>query len=319
MFKVINLLHLDKYEVYMSNLKIRFKLHGLEFEAEGDVQAVKEEFADIKLILANSLNNTLINTIPFQESQLQGDIEKSINERDISERTEAGSYPHINDLITKNTIDTESDWLLIHSFYSSEYGLNSFTKEDVKTHYELSKRANKNRFSNFSKNMKIVIRKSYIKSLNDNEFLISDIGKSYINQLLAGDYQPKRLPSPPKTNPKVTKTKQSPKVKKAVQYYNHLSTDEIENLTNFVREKKAKSIKSKLLLILKWYQVTKKTNGLELGELNYALSLFGKVSENLVQILRNLRNEQPSLITITEDNKFKLTPPADLFIKKNHN
>lgn len=96
-------------------------------------------------------------------------------------------YPTLKDLLIKNYPKSEVEWILCYAFYASDYGNETFTKEDIVTGYEENKRYSSSSKANLSNNIKNCVKKDWIKSINDNEFIMKQAGKDYASQVVTGN------------------------------------------------------------------------------------------------------------------------------------
>jgi hypothetical protein len=78
-------------------------------------------------------------------------------------------YPHIDDLLHRRSL-TEMEWILVFSFYESEYGQKTFTLDKVRTAY-LSKRRKDSRIKNFSSNWGGLL-KTYFSTVSEGVYQI---------------------------------------------------------------------------------------------------------------------------------------------------
>ena len=110
---------------------------------------------------------------------------------------EGVNHPNLKDVALKNLPKSEVEWILIYAFYASEFGIKEFTRYDINSQYELSKRKSENTTKNLSSNMNAVIKRGWMKSLDDDEYILENSGKIYALQVLQGNStaKPKRMVS----------------------------------------------------------------------------------------------------------------------------
>jgi hypothetical protein len=96
-------------------------------------------------------------------------------------------YPTLKDLLIKNYPKTETEWILCYSFYSSSFGNDTFTKDDILEKYKDNNRYSKSNAANLSNNLKTCVKKDWIKSVNDDDFIMKDEGKSYAKKVISGN------------------------------------------------------------------------------------------------------------------------------------
>lgn len=117
-----------------------------------------------------------------QRNQVDDEIEYS---EEIEE--ENNDYPTLKDLLIKNYPKTETEWILCYSFYSSSFGNDTFTKDDILEKYKDNNRYSKSNGANLSNNLKACVKKDWIKSVNDDDFIMKDEGKDYAKKVISGN------------------------------------------------------------------------------------------------------------------------------------
>lgn len=98
-----------------------------------------------------------------------------------------GEYPALKDVVTKDLPKSEVEWVLVYCFYASDYGSKEFTREDVSNNYKTTKRWIEQTRRNLSANIGAVVKRDWIKSLNDTEFIMKDTGTTYAKEVVAGN------------------------------------------------------------------------------------------------------------------------------------
>ncbi|MCC6371061.1 MAG: hypothetical protein IT236_08665 [Bacteroidia bacterium] len=136
----------------MENLKMKFKLHGLEFEIEGNEATVKEEFANFKAFITDDLLSKVNIIVPQVTTISPTTTPRRIATTLDTNAIELDDFPAMKEIVKRDLPKSESDWVLIYSFYASQFGESPFTEEDIKNLYEQSGRRNNNRIANFSNN-----------------------------------------------------------------------------------------------------------------------------------------------------------------------
>jgi hypothetical protein len=96
-------------------------------------------------------------------------------------------FPSLRDLVIKDYPKNEAEWVLVYGFYSSNYGKDTFTRENILSKYEETNRKTDARRKNLSKSVSTGVKKDWFKSMNDKEYIILDEGKKYVSAILAGN------------------------------------------------------------------------------------------------------------------------------------
>jgi hypothetical protein len=97
-----------------------------------------------------------------------------------------GHFPSLKDIVIKDLPKSEIEWLLVYSFYSSGFGEKQFPREEIVGLYEQTKRYTSNNRGNLNYNINSAIKKDWIKSINENEFIILEGGLTYVYEILSG-------------------------------------------------------------------------------------------------------------------------------------
>lgn len=112
--------------------------------------------------------------------------------------------PALKDIVAKDLPKTEFEWLLIYSLYASIQSDGFFTRDDMIEKYKESNRWTPQNRKNLSGNIKAVIRKDWIKSTNETQFIVKEEGKQYAYKILSGNSIGKTRKSLTKTNKKIS-------------------------------------------------------------------------------------------------------------------
>ena len=224
-----------------SKLKMRFKLHSLEFELEGREKVVKEEFNNFKSFIIKDL----LNKVNFTENQtdvVTKRVEKNNIDTDIIPVIEIEGEPKLKEVILNDLPSSELEWVLVYAYYVSDFGKNTFTIEDIKSKYEDSGRKNENRFKGLSRNIRRLVNKGYFKVHNDTEFLLKLAGVTSAKAILSGkpksNYTPKKLSPKSKKNSSKKTTSESYNIDRDL---NLRGNSSVPSFKNFYEEKKPNS------------------------------------------------------------------------------
>lgn len=120
---------------------------------------------------------------------------------DASESTQKDTnYPSLQSIMMKNLPSSETEWITIYSFYTSNFGKDIFTRQDIINCYQQTKRKTPQRIKNLSGSIKTVVNSNYINPLNDNQFSILDNGVEKAKEILS------RTSGSPAKNSRTSKT-----------------------------------------------------------------------------------------------------------------
>lgn len=110
--------------------------------------------------------------------------EKQIETKKDEPKTELKDYPIMKDIVIRDLAKTEREWILIYALYSSEFGKNVFTRDDLLNKYSESNRKTKSRHMNLSNNIKNMVKSNQLKFINDDEMLLTSSGKKMAIDIL---------------------------------------------------------------------------------------------------------------------------------------
>lgn len=226
----------------METLKMKFKLHSLEFEIEGKEATVKEEFQNFKNFVTGELLSKINVVVPPVTTISAAPVNQFTRVSDFIS-LESEDFPHIDD-VKRNLECSEAHWMLVFAFYESGYGKNYFSREKIQQIYKMS-RDSGSRMSNFLQNWNTLFKTDnrLIKTIKENEFLLTDKGIETAQKLIKGEITSKAAKEKPSKNKSAqkgeVKSPQSSKKAKTVTNKETLSIDKNLNL----RPKDKKSFK----------------------------------------------------------------------------
>jgi len=300
----------------MDNLKIKFKLHGLEFELEGAEATVKKEFEQFKSFTLEILSK--VNIVTSQvTTTAPGLSPKVILPTQDTTALDSNEYPVMKEIVKRDLPKAETDWILVYAFYASRYGENTFTEEEIKKYYESTSRKNVSRMANLSNNIKSILNKGYIKVHNDEEYLIKSQGIAYVQQILQGNSTAKisnrpspkanNLPTPKASVKKETETKKTKGANTIAFIDLSLPAEEINALTTFYQSRNPKTQNEEVAVVMKWYKDHIKSKEISLEEINYLLNICSKTPSAIEQVLINMKGSKFRWISNAGEAKVQLT------------
>jgi len=117
----------------------------------------------------------------------QIDVDKDEIEDTSYEDVPSSEYPTLKDLLIKNYPKSEVEWILCYAFYASNFGKTTLTKEDITSGYKENGRYSTSNRNNLTNNVKNCVKKDWMKSVNDTEFILRKEGKDYAKQVVSGN------------------------------------------------------------------------------------------------------------------------------------
>jgi hypothetical protein len=282
----------------MENLRLKFKLHGLEFEIEGKEDIVRAEFSQFKEYITGQLLPkinvvTPANALNYNKPLTEG---SEIPIEDITSIQDS-DFPILQEVVKRDLPKNEPDWILIYCFYASKFGEKSFTEQDIKKLYEDTKRKSLNRQKNFIKNFNSVLNKQYIKNLNETEFLVKEKGIKQAATILSGQIKIEEQKNKRKTkggkpkNEKTGKKSSQPSSFKLLRDLNLHPDNEI-SLNDFAATLNYKSNNDKILLVVYYLQETLKIDKISIDHIYTGFDNLGeKIPKSLYQQISDTKNK----------------------------
>ena len=231
-------------------------------------------------------------------------------------------FPHLDDL--GMTLECfEADWLLIYSYYESNFSKKTFTKEAVYKIY-LDRRDSENRRKNIAKNWKPLFQDSYISTMKEKEFKFQAKGIEYVKSLINNTNQNTIL-----RNTKRSKKTKDTDVRKAnkpisaksitFEEFDILKNDSKISLEDFFKEKGSDENTLHRIIIIGYY-ITKinKLNNFTDGHIDFAyrvLSLNNR-PKFLHQTIVNIKNKHFWVDKADELEGWKLTRIGEIFVEE---
>ena len=97
---------------------------------------------------------------------------------------QSNDYPIMKDIVIRDLAKTEREWILIYALYSSDFGKNVLTRDDIWAKYDESNRVTHSRRTNLTNNIKNMIKSGQLKFINDDEMLLTESGVQTATEIL---------------------------------------------------------------------------------------------------------------------------------------
>lgn len=102
-------------------------------------------------------------------------------------------YPTLKQLLIKNLPKNETEWILCYAFYASNYGEDTFKRDDILEKYKESNRTTNSNNANLNNNLNSCIKKDWFKDVNKDEFILKPEGTLYAKEVLKGNSTTKEV------------------------------------------------------------------------------------------------------------------------------
>ena len=245
-----------------NKLKMKFKLHQLEFEIEGNQEVVKEQFENFKSFVIGDLLPKINVEEPIHQptsQQIDTTAQKRIpqaEEIDHIELTEP-DIPTLKDVKLRDLAKTEVDWMIVYCYLAADGGKKTFTRPDIVQLYKDSDRYSDKIANGLAQYFKNLSKKGYIKAPSDTDFIILDGGKQKAFQIFQGNSKSKSTTSRKPTTPKVSSKKISGNKSNSSQKFEfsldkklNLRPDDKESLKEFVNKYQIDSTPKQITVIV---------------------------------------------------------------------
>jgi hypothetical protein len=151
-----------------------------------------ERFGNINSPSQFTPNFTNTTSVPIQNHQNENqivDIPKIVDSS-----PQENNYPSIKELLIKNYPKNEPEWILCFAFLSSNFGNDTFKKDDIIEKYkEANKWTNEAIRKNLSQNINACIKKDWIKDYTKDEFILKSDGIEYVKEVMNGNSTSKEV------------------------------------------------------------------------------------------------------------------------------
>jgi hypothetical protein len=317
----------------MDTLKMKFKLHGLEFELEGNEVTVKKEFENFKIFTIDLLSKVNVispqTTITPQISTLtQGKQFKHLGQADEATLIEVADLPTLKDVKLRDLAKSETDWLLVYAYYASAGGTKEYTRDNIIQLYKDTDRRTDSRIKSLSQLFKNISKALYIKSTNDTNFILLEKGKIKVLEIFKGNSSAKTVKKPVVknkssenkiTNENKIKDQKAKKVKsKTINSIGFvdlkLTPAEQKSLNDFFEIKQPKTQNENVITAMKWFIDDKKIEEVSMEEMNYLLSIAAETPPALAQVLGNMVGVGFRWVTKGEIGKYKLSSIGENYV-----
>jgi hypothetical protein len=243
------------------------------------------------LLGSQTLGNLSIDEI---ESISNIDAKVDVIEADIIDHGES-EYSHLNELLLNLEL-SEKDWIIVFSFYLSEFGNGYFTKELVTAKYK-EHRNSKPHMKNFAANYRNA-HKQCFSTVNNDNLRFSQVGLKIAVSLINGEIKSHANKNTNK-NKKKSETIANTKTKVTVKSKN-IKIDEFDaysskpTLVELFEEIKPVSTNERILTIAYYINKILKTDFFTDGNVDYAYKLLklDKRPNLLRQIITNIRTKE---------------------------
>jgi len=257
---------------------------------------------------------------------------------------DSGQYPMLKDLLVKDYPKNEPEWILCYAFYSSKFGKETFSKEDILARYKDSSRGTKNNLGNLGYNISACIKKDWIKSANETDYILKSDGIDYVKEVLKGNSTGKeksapsvkaakvKTPSEPlegidvlnneELNQSGRKKSSKPVKVKAIQpdKFEYTKTGSAISINEFWEQKRPSKATGDIVAVIGYYvQVIRGSEGFTEGNIDFAyriLNLKGR-PKHLRQILINNKNRKDLFEEVEgKEGTWKLTRGGEIFVEE---
>lgn len=172
----------------MKNLRIKISLGSFNVELEGESEDVISQLEEIK---KNGLGEMVDQLLPiFQQNVKQatnipqeGSDPKMLTES-VSEVRQQHTATTLFDTVKKMLPSSEAEWILVYAYFICQNDVHTFTRENLLSKYEESKRNKRNNIKNLSNSIKASINKGWISQQTDTDYIITPDGETTVVEIL---------------------------------------------------------------------------------------------------------------------------------------
>lgn len=152
-----------------------------------------ERFGNINSPTNFNPNFTNTTAVPIQNNQNENQFDDNIS-KIVHSPLKENEYPSVKELLIKNYPKTEPEWVLCFAFLSSNFGNDTFKKDDIIEKYkEANKWTSEATRKNLSQNINACIKKDWIKDYTKDEFILKSEGIEYVKEVMNGNSTSKEI------------------------------------------------------------------------------------------------------------------------------
>lgn len=301
----------------MGNLRIKLKYKSFEIELEGDKDTVQSEFKDIKenglgnIVMGVDLSeqNVLMNS---NDSQELSNVKQLQSAETIDYEDATQNIPSLKDVIMKQLPSSESEWIMVYAFYSTNHGNKTFTSKDILTMYESTNRNTQSRKANISNNIKALFGKGYFSALNNDDYILTDDGKHQANEIITRSHSTPLKQSKPKGKSNTSSETKSKKSKSTTNKFEvlkdlNLRPSNSVSLIDYIQNYEVKSNADKILVIINYLLQVLKIEKVTINHIYTAFFVLKyRIPASFYQVVVNTKNRN-NLIDFENLNDIKLS------------
>ncbi|MEQ9375376.1 MAG: hypothetical protein RIG68_09365 [Imperialibacter sp.] len=264
------------------------------------------------------------NTIDVTDTSLE-EIEKKNDGKQEKISDSAKGYPSLDTIAIKNLPANESEWIVVYAFYSSDFGVKTFTRQNLIEAYESSRRKNKKRISQLTPYLNATVKSGDVNPLGDGIYSLLDNGieraKEIVQRKNGSPGKRQKLSSKtvnkPKEKPQNLTTKKT-LAKNVVQEKFDTHSGE-KTLGKFYEDKTPGKNTGKRILTIAYY-ITKilGQNSFSDGNIDYAYRVLqlDKRPKHLRQQIINFKNSK-AWFEEGENGSWRLSRHGEIYVEDN--
>lgn len=170
----------------MSDFKLNITIGTTSIQLEGEGSLVRSILEELREKGLGELNNTPIAPVITNASANTNMLDSETTQSNNS-TTNAGDevYPSLKEISLKTLPKSESEWILLYSFYASDFGKKPVSRAEIKNMYIVTNRMTVSRSNNFFNSLTSVVSSNYLSALNDDEYIVREEGKAKIKEIFS--------------------------------------------------------------------------------------------------------------------------------------
>jgi len=305
----------------MSELIIKVQSNSINIELQGESEVVTELFREIRdqgvgLVPKMAVSEIIGDVTKQVESQTENDNEG----HKIPEVTPNISVtndiplehllPNIQEIAVSKYPQNEVEWNLIYGLYSSNFGKESFTKENIRAMYRETGRASGPRYKKIDASVRQLVVDKLISVVDKDNYKITETGITLVKEILGRQAKVSKASNTSNGNGKKTKSPQ------------YIELDISEEAKNEIKEEylkiKPSANMDKILTMAFLLKEKVGVNEFDLNIMFSVLAIAGDQNDiNLKSTIKNMKLKQYNYIQNSENKDFlKLTSIGEAKYKR---
>lgn len=190
-----------------ANLRVKFSHGEITIELEGDSSTVLTELRSLKKDgtgrLLEFFGGASVQSVAVIQPLQSGKVTPPAPLHHVDVK----GFPPLNDIVLKDLPKSESEWIVVYSYFASNGAKKTFTRDELWGQYKTSGRDTTGRSNNLTNNIKRAVSKNWLSNITEDTFSLLGDGIAKAKEIASREKSAKKRIVKPrgKKNTKETK------------------------------------------------------------------------------------------------------------------